>query len=117
VVTLWKKLDIPADALVSHQLNARVMAGRSGETLVAGKQRSVERFGQGDVHGIIGREIVPQIPDTRQKKIVWISVQGKVSKVSKSHAAALDVDLPVCGIPANHLRNFNVEQVRRVQCL
>ena len=70
---------------------------------------SVEHFGQSDVRGVIGREIIPQVPDARQKEIVWISVQGKVSEVSESHAAALDVDLAVCGVPANDLRNFDVE--------
>ena len=46
-----------------------------------------------------------------------ISVQGKVGKVGESHAAALYIDLPVCGIAANHLRNLDVEQMGRVQCL
>jgi len=44
-------------------------------------------------------------------------VQGKISEVSKSHAAALSIDFTVSGIPANHLRNFDVEQMGRVQCL
>src|SRR5437763_9570527 len=52
---------------LSYQFDSCMMASRSGETLVARKQRSVERFGKGDVDGIIGREIVPQIPYTRQK--------------------------------------------------
>ena len=40
---------------------------------------------------------------------MWISVQGKVSEVDESHAAALNIDLAVCGITANHLRSFDVE--------
>ncbi|QWG12262.1 hypothetical protein KMZ29_21505 [Bradyrhizobium sediminis] len=42
-------------------------------------------------------------------------VQRKVCEVSESHAAALGINLAVCGITANHLRNFDVEQMRRVQ--
>ena len=91
------------------------MAGGSGETFVTGEQRGVEHFGQGDVHGVIGREMVPQIPDARQQDIVRIPVQRKVCEVSESHAAALGINLAVCGITANHLRNFDVEQMRRVQ--
>jgi hypothetical protein len=91
-----------------------MMASRSGETLVARKQRSVERFGKGDVDGIIGREIVPQIPDTRQKEIMRVSAEGEVSE---SRAAAFAVDLALCRIPADDLRNFDIEQMRRMQRL
>jgi hypothetical protein len=48
---------------------------------------------------------------------VWIPVQGKVNEISESHAAALDIDLAVRSIPAHHLRNFDVEQMWRVQSL
>jgi hypothetical protein len=48
---------------------------------------------------------------------VWITVQREVSEISESHAAALGIDVAVCSIPANHLRNFDVEYMRRVQCL
>jgi hypothetical protein len=101
----------------SDQVDACVMAGRSSETFVAGQQRRVERFGKGDVHGVIGREIAPQIPDALQEEVMWISVQGKIGKISESHAAALGVDFPASGVAANHLRNFDVEQMGRVQCL
>ena len=33
----------------------------------------------------------------------------EVSEVVESHATALGIDLAVCGISANHLRNFDVE--------
>ena len=101
----------------SYQFDSCMMASRSGETLVARKQRSVERFGKGDVDGIIGREIVPQIPDTRQKKIMRVSAEGKVSEVGESRAAAFAVDLALCRIPADDLRNFDIEQMRRMQRL
>jgi hypothetical protein len=55
-----------------------MMAGRSSEAFVASEQWSVERFSESNVDGVIGSEIVPQIPDPRQKEIVRISVQGKV---------------------------------------
>src|ERR1700680_3255192 len=101
----------------SYQFDSCMMAGRSGETLVARKQRSVERFGKGDVDGIIGREIVPQIPDTWQKEIMRVSAEGKVSEVGESRAAAFAVDLALCRIPADAPRNFGFERVRRMQRL
>jgi hypothetical protein len=86
-----------------------MVAGRSGETFVAGEQWRIERFGQGDINGVIGGEIIPQIPDSGQKEIVWISVHRKVSEVGKSHAAALDIYLAVRSISTHHLRDLDVE--------
>ena len=94
-----------------------MMASRSGETPVARKQRSVERFGKGDGDGIRGGEIVSQIPDPRQKEIMRVSAEGKVSEVGKSRAAAFVVDLALCRIPADDLRDFDIEQMRRMQRL
>ena len=94
-----------------------MMTGRSGETSITCEQRSIERFGKGDVGGIIGREIVPQIPDTWQKEIVRISMQGKIREVDESSTAAVAVDFSIRRISPDHLRDFDVEQMRCVQCL
>ena len=93
------------------------LSSRSGEPLVARKQWCVERFGKGDINGVVGREIVPQIPDTRQQEIMRVSAEGKVSEVGKSRAAALVVDLALCRVPADDLRDFDIEQMRRMQRL
>ena len=93
------------------------MASRIGETLVARKQWSVERFGESDVDGIIGREIIPQIPDARQKEVMRVSAEGKVSEVGESRAAAFAIDLALCRIAADDLRNFDIEQMRCMQRL
>ncbi len=53
---------------ISHQLDLCMMASSGGETLVARDERSTERFGKGDVDGVIGREIGPQIRHARQKE-------------------------------------------------
>lgn len=66
-----------------------MMAGCSGERLVSRQQRRVERFGERDVDGVIGRQIFPQIPDTRQKEIVRISMHREIREVGQSRAAAL----------------------------
>ncbi len=90
------------------------MAGCSGQTLITCEQWSVERFRKGHIDGIVSREIVPQIPDPRQKKIVRISAQGKVRKVGESGAAAFATDLAVRRISPDHLRNFDIKQMRHV---
>ena len=35
---------------------------RSAERRVAGDHRRIERFGQGDVHGVVRRDVLAQLP-------------------------------------------------------
>jgi hypothetical protein len=53
-----------------------------------------------------------RIPDPRQKEIMRVSAQAKVSEAGESRAAAFAVDLAPCRIPADDLRNFDIEQMR-----
>ncbi len=94
-----------------------MVAGRGRQTLVACKQRSVERFSKGNVDSVIGREVVPQFPNTRQKEIMRVSTHGKVREVDKSRAATLGVDCPACCVSPDNLRNLDIKQVRCVQRL
>jgi len=115
-----RSIDLPADLTItsrSYQFDQCVMAGCSGQMLITREQRSVERFRKGHIDGIVSREIIPQIPDPRQKEIVRISAQGKVREVGESRAAAFAIDLSVRRISSDHLRDFDIEQMRHVQRL
>jgi hypothetical protein len=46
---------------------------------------------------------------------VWVSVQPQVREVSKRHVIAFAVDVAVCRITAQHLCDFDIDQMRRVQ--
>ncbi len=94
-----------------------MMAARGGEAPVAGEQGRVERFGEGDVGGVMGREVVPKLPDARKQEIVGISTQREVGEVGESHAPARSVDLAGGRIPAEQLRYFDIHQMGRVQRL
>src|SRR2546429_4798802 len=99
----------------SHQFDMSMMPGRAGETPVKGDQRRIQRFGEGDVRGIVSREVVPQIPDTRQQGTVRIAVQRKVGEYRESCAAAFAVDLTTDCVAAQRVRDLDIEQMRRVQ--
>src|SRR3546814_1342336 len=62
--------EMPALDAPLHQFDPCGLAGTGGKALVAREQRRVERFGQGDVDGVIGRQVRPQVPDARQQEIV-----------------------------------------------
>lgn len=100
--------------MASHQYDLRAVSRRIDETRVSGEERGVEGFGQSHVGGVIGREIVPQFPDTGNEEIVWIPAQRQIQKVGESRATAFAVDLTARDIPANHLGDFDVEQMGRV---
>ena len=91
------------------------MAGGCGQTSVARQQWRFECFGERDIGGVIGCEIVPQLPNAGQKQIVRVPSQGKIRQVGKSHTAAISVDLTICGVATDHLRDFHVEQMRRME--
>ena len=56
-----------------HQLDPGAVTAGCSETPVAGDQRGIERLGERNIGGIIGREVVPQIPDARQKNIMRVA--------------------------------------------
>ena len=91
------------------------MAHRTGETPVAGDQRHIQRFGEGDVGSVVSREVVPQIPDTGQKETVRIAVHRKLGEYCESCAAAFAVDLTTERVTAECVRDLDIEQLRRVQ--
>ena len=100
-----------------HQFNPRAVPGGRSETPVAGDERSIERLGKCDVGSVMGREIVPHIPDARQKKIMRITQQPQVRQVGESCAASLAVDLAGRGVAADHLCDFDIDEMRRVKRL
>jgi hypothetical protein len=92
-------------------------SGCGGEPSVTCEQRCVKRFRESHIDGVIGREVVPQIPDTCQKKIVRIPSNWKIREIGESLVAPLCVDLTGGCIAAQHLGHFDIDEVRRVQCL
>src|ERR1700751_4946944 len=65
-----------------YELDPGAMTGSGGEAAVAGQQRRVERFGERDISGVIGCQIVPLFPDARQQRIVLVAVQGKIEQIA-----------------------------------
>jgi hypothetical protein len=100
-----------------YQFDVGAMTGGCGQTPVARQQGYVEHLGQRDIGGIIGRQIVPQSPNARQKKIVRIASQWKVRQIGEGQAAARVIDFAICGIPSKYLCDFHIKQMGRVECL
>jgi hypothetical protein len=100
-----------------YELNLGVVAGRGGEPAVAREQRRAKRLGKSNVNSVVGRQIVAQFPYARQKEIVWIPKDRKVGEVGERLAATFRLEFASCRVPANDLRDFDIDQMGRVQGL
>ena len=57
---------LPGFCGLLHEVDLSAMPDRGGEAAVAGQQPSIERFRKRDVNSLVGRKVVPQLPDPRQ---------------------------------------------------
>ncbi len=101
----------------SNQFDPGTMAGGRRKPVVTCQQNGVQRFGQGDINGVIRGDIVAQRPNARQQKIMRVALHAKIAEIVECRAPAFGIDLASCCIFADDLCYFDVEQVRRVQGL
>ncbi len=58
-------------------------AWRSGELRICGEERGCERFGEGDIGGVIDSEVVPELPASTDQVARRDALQWKVQKISQ----------------------------------
>ena len=58
-----------------------MVPSRGGEAPIARQERGVKYLGERDVHGVVGGQIFPQLPHTRQKEAMRVSPQWKIVRV------------------------------------
>ena len=84
---------------------------------IVSSPRSIRAWRRAAASSIRNFGMVPQFPDPWQQEIVRISAQRKVGQIGERVAAALGIEFARRGIPADDLRDFDVEQMGRVRCL
>ena len=97
------------------QLDPGMMAGGAGKAGGAREQWRIERFRQRDISGVIGRQIVSQRPDSRQQEIVAVAADGKIGEIGQRRATAGLVQVAARRIAADHLGDFDVDEMGRVE--
>ena len=91
------------------------MPGSGGESAVAGEQRRVERFGECDVSGIIGGQVVPQFPNPWQQDVVLVATERKVLKIIERILATSGLDSAGRRVAPQRLGDLEIDQMGRVQ--
>jgi hypothetical protein len=98
-----------------HQLHLRPMSCGGGEAAVSGEERGSESLGERHIDGVIGGEIVVQLPHPHHEPIVRIAAKAKRREVVEGRAASHGGDLAGRSISAQDLRRLQVDQMRRVK--
>jgi hypothetical protein len=86
-----------------------------GEGAVAGDQRSVESFCEGDVHGVIRANVVSQLPRTIYEIYMGVTVEIEVSEISDSSVRTTGRDFTRPHETSKTLNDFDVHEMRRME--
>ena len=98
-----------------HQIDPRSVPPRPRESPIPRHQWRTERFRQGDVGGVVGRDPGPELPDAPKQRRVWVAPNGKIGELRDCSIAALRADLSRGAKPSDRLGYFEIEQARGVQ--
>ena len=88
------------------------MAGGAGQPAVARDQRRIQRFGEGDIDGVVGREIVPQVPNPGQQKHMRIAPDRQVGEIGQGLASAPVANLAGPGVTTENVGGFGIDEMR-----
>ena len=72
----------------SDQLVPRTLTRRLGERHVAGDDRRLERLCQGDVHGVVRRDVLSQLPRASQEIEMGVTVEIEVGEIGNRFVGA-----------------------------
>ena len=91
------------------------MSGYRCYAAIPRQQRRVQDLCQRNIHSVVRSEIAAQFPHPRQKEIMWVSVELKISKISNRSAPTQIRDIADCRVATENLGDFDIDQVRGMQ--
>jgi hypothetical protein len=77
----------------------------------------VKGLGQSNVDGIVSRQVVSQLPNSWQKKRLFMAIQLQRRVIIECIASRLGCDITPSHEPANYLRDLDIGQMRDVQSM
>lgn len=75
-------------------------AGCACQPPVAGEQSYVQRFGKGDVAGVVDGEVVAELPATGQQGPMWRPTERQGGQVGQSQGRTAQVSCAAVHLPA-----------------
>lgn len=89
--------------------------GGSGEGRVAGEERAAEQLGERHVGGVVNRQVRSRLPGARDQEPMGIPFEPQVGEVLQGFGRALGGDGAAALVAPEHLRDLEVEELRRVK--
>lgn len=84
---------------------------------VAGDERRVDRLCKGNVHRVVRRNIVPQLPGTVQQVGVGMAADVEIDKVMQCLLRSVGTYVASPYQAPESLSDFDVQQMRRMECV
>jgi len=101
----------------SRHLDARPNPRRRSKPSVPRKERRAEDLGQGDVSGIVGGEVLPQLPNPQGERVMRPTAQAECGEIVERFARPFGRNLPGGRVAPQDLKDLEVEKMRRMQSL
>jgi hypothetical protein len=98
-----------------NHFDARAVAGRLGEWGVAGDHRRIKRLCQSNVHGVVRCHVLAQLPRSSEKIEMGVTVEVEVDEVLDRLGRTLSRHFARSNEASEALRNFDVDQMGRME--
>jgi hypothetical protein len=110
---------IAASRLLVHdscnQLDIATRPVRPGETSVRTDEHEIHNLGHRDVRGVIDREVLAQLPASRDERTVRHAVKTERAQILERQLCTPVVEIACCGQTPPRGRNLQVDEVRSDQ--
>ena len=91
------------------------MSRRLRERTVAGDDRCLNRFGEGDVHRVVCADVVPQLPRTSQQIDMGVTMKIEVDEIRNRFVGTAGSDFTGPHETSQALNDLDIQEVRRVE--
>jgi hypothetical protein len=98
-----------------NHFDSRSVTWRLGERCVAGDDRRIERLSQRDVHRVVRRDVLAQLPRASQKIEMGVTVEIELGEIRDGLGRTVSRHLACPYEPSETLRHFNVHQMGRME--
>ena len=102
--------------VISYHFNPH-LAARFCQRPISCDERGIQGFGKSQVSGVIRRQTVPHLPDSRKQDVMRVTGERKLNKVGESFGAAVRRYSGGAHIAAQNLGHFQVNEVRSMEGL
>jgi hypothetical protein len=96
------------------QFDPSTVSGRLGKRRVAGDDRRINRYCEGDVHSVVGADVVSQLPCAIQEIEVGMTMEIDVCEIGNRFPGTASRQFAGPHKSAEPLNHFDIHEMRRM---